>query len=185
MSKSSEAVKLWRRNTKLRMITAMGGKCAICEYNKSSNALDFHHLDPTFKEMSFGKMRSHPAGWGRIVIELRKCVLLCCRCHREVHEGLAEVPPDHPRFDETFADYQGLKDTARSEPCPICQTPKPLHLVTCSKTCAGKHRAKGDWNSIDVILLVESGSSYESIGRQLGVTGAAVKKRYLKLKREL
>ena len=52
MSKSSEAVKKWRRNTKLKLITCMGSKCQICGYNKSQNALEFHHIDPEEKDFS-------------------------------------------------------------------------------------------------------------------------------------
>ena len=40
--------------------------------------------------------------WARIVRELDKCVLLCCRCHREVHDGM------HPG-------YLVLEDRGRDE----------------------------------------------------------------------
>ena len=45
MSKSSEAVKEWRRNTKLKLIVCMGSKCQIFGYNKSQKALEYHHID--------------------------------------------------------------------------------------------------------------------------------------------
>jgi 5-methylcytosine-specific restriction endonuclease McrA len=54
MSYSSEKVKKWRKNTKDRMVAAMGGCCQICGYSKSTNALEFHHIDPTVKEKGFG-----------------------------------------------------------------------------------------------------------------------------------
>jgi len=85
MSSRSEAVKKWRRNTKERIITAMGGKCACCGYNKCHDAMDLHHLNPNEKEFSFAAIRANPKNWDSIVQELRKCVLLCNRCHREIH----------------------------------------------------------------------------------------------------
>lgn len=115
-------------------------------------------------------------------MELRKCVMLCCRCHREVHEGIAQVPDDYPTFDENLADYKGLRASSAKDACPVCQTPKPRHMVTCSRLCAGKNRNKVNWDAFDIVSLVESGESYQSIGRRVGVTGAAVTKRYRKLK---
>ena len=50
MSYSSEKVKQWRKNTKNRMVAAMGGCCQVCGYNKSTNALEFHHIDPKEKD---------------------------------------------------------------------------------------------------------------------------------------
>ena len=50
---------------------------------------DFHHVDPLQKDFTISqRMTSFEA----IQRELDKCVLLCSRCHREVHEGL------HPRL---------------------------------------------------------------------------------------
>lgn len=47
--------------------------------------LDFHHLDPTAKDISV----SHVArrGWSRerILKELEKCQILCSNCHRKLH----------------------------------------------------------------------------------------------------
>ena len=74
------------RNNKLLYINYKGGKCKICNYNKCIDALDFHHLDPTKKDPGFESIRY----WGleKAKVELDKCQLLCCRCHREVHAGL-------------------------------------------------------------------------------------------------
>jgi hypothetical protein len=67
-----------------RVIAHMGGRCRICGYDRCDAAMDLHHLDPTEKDFSISSVTS----WKRIVPELLKCVLLCCRCHREVHDGL-------------------------------------------------------------------------------------------------
>jgi hypothetical protein len=66
----------------------MGGRCQICGYNQDCPAaFDFHHRDPEEKLFSIGA-----AGllgrWEDLLRELAKCVLLCCRCHAEVHSGL-------------------------------------------------------------------------------------------------
>ena len=63
-----------------------GRACAVCGYDKCEAALEWHHLDPTQKEVSPAKVFSR--SWENIEKELRKCVLLCANCHREVHHGV-------------------------------------------------------------------------------------------------
>jgi hypothetical protein len=62
-----------------------GGSCQICGYNKCHAAMEMHHVDPMEKEFNpSSRMTSFKA----IQAELDKCILLCCRCHREVHDGM-------------------------------------------------------------------------------------------------
>lgn len=68
----------------------LGSKCAICGYDKCLDAFDFHHLDPTIKTDSVPKLFLHTEE--KLKSELDKCVLLCCRCHREVHAGITQLP---------------------------------------------------------------------------------------------
>lgn len=91
MSKGSERVIKWRRRAKHKMIEAMGGCCKLCGYDKCQDAMDFHHIDPNEKEFSFSSVRASPKSLLSLINELKKCVLLCSRCHREVHAGMAKV----------------------------------------------------------------------------------------------
>ena len=84
----SEAVITWRKRTKLKLVEYKGGKCQICDYNKSLNALHFHHIDPNEKDfqisgksLSFDKLKS----------EVDKCILVCSNCHSEIHEGITKI----------------------------------------------------------------------------------------------
>ncbi len=73
-----------RREVKLQCIEYKGGKCSRCDYDKCPGALTFHHLDPTKKEFgisSNGISRS----FKKCKPELDKCILLCVRCHAEIH----------------------------------------------------------------------------------------------------
>jgi hypothetical protein len=77
-----------RRELRERAVRYLGGKCSICKYDKSASAFDFHHVNPLEKDFTISaKMTS----WDAIERELKKCVLLCCRCHREVHDGLPRL----------------------------------------------------------------------------------------------
>jgi IS30 family transposase len=85
---SSQAVVDWRKRTKSKLVEYKGGKCQICDYNKSLNALHFHHLDPKEKDFSIsGKSLS----FDRLKIEVDKCILVCSNCHCEIHEGILKI----------------------------------------------------------------------------------------------
>jgi len=75
---------------KEKAIKYLGGKCVTCGYSKCVAALDFHHVDPATKlfQISGNLNRS----WAVIEQELRKCALVCCRCHRELEAGLIKLP---------------------------------------------------------------------------------------------
>lgn len=102
MSYSSEKVINWRRRTKQKIIDAMGGGCLICSYNRCQNALELHHLDPSKKELGFAGVRANPKAMETLIPELRKCVLLCSNCHKEVHAGYVQVPTLVPVLDEEY-----------------------------------------------------------------------------------
>jgi transcription elongation factor Elf1 len=59
--------------------------CAICGYKKFAGALDFHHKDPKKKHMriiavDFRHRHKRPL----VTKELRKCIIVCSNCHREL-----------------------------------------------------------------------------------------------------
>lgn len=59
--------------------------CAICGYDKCDAALVFHHVNQEDKKMDVAQ-RILQRKNNIIVKELNKCILLCCICHREIHE---------------------------------------------------------------------------------------------------
>jgi len=66
--------------------------------------MDFHHVEILTKEFTISDRMT---SWGAIKAELDKTVLLCCRCHREVHDGLHVgylVDGDHGGRDESYYD---------------------------------------------------------------------------------
>lgn len=81
-AKNRQLIKQWALDYK-------GGKCEICGYNKCSDALEFHHEDPSQKEFSLSD-RNLILDWQAIKLELDKCKLVCANCHREVHSEEAK-----------------------------------------------------------------------------------------------
>ena len=77
-----------RQLEKKTLVNRMGGACIKCGYNKCLSALEFHHLEPTEKEFSISQVRN--LSEARIEKELKKCILVCANCHREIHENDAK-----------------------------------------------------------------------------------------------
>ena len=76
-----------RKERKLKLAELLGGKCVICDYHRCAKALEFHHVDESTKEDK-GCGLCFLSRWDKLLEEIKKCVLLCSNCHREVHEDL-------------------------------------------------------------------------------------------------
>lgn len=75
-------------NKKIEAIIYKGGLCVDCgiSYPTAPYVIfDFHHLDPTEKDVDWGKLRLR--SWDKVTHELDKCVLLCSNCHRIRHHS--------------------------------------------------------------------------------------------------
>lgn len=69
---------------KFDLITRKGGQCIRCSYKKCQAALEFHHRDPSQKDIDPSLLKDRRLN-AYVLTELEKCDLLCAVCHREVH----------------------------------------------------------------------------------------------------
>lgn len=72
------------------LVAEFGGKCKICGYDKCISALEFHHLDPTKKEMGMST-RGYTKSTKTYRKEANKCILVCSNCHREIESGMIDL----------------------------------------------------------------------------------------------
>lgn len=86
--KNSNGVIWYRKRLKQKAIEYKGGMCECCGYDRTIEALEFHHKNPKEKDFS-------PSGlsisWERMKNEIDKCILVCANCHREIHCGLIKI----------------------------------------------------------------------------------------------
>ena len=136
MTKHSEKVKEWRRNTKKKTVLAMGGKCQCCGYDTCYEALELHHLDPNVKDLTFSKIRANPKNVLSMKEELKKCILVCANCHREIHWGVRSLPETFSKLDEEIF----LSKKKRCKGCKKYYL--DLHYSEfCGNECKGRHNA--------------------------------------------
>ena len=70
---------------KIKLVQMFGGKCECCGYNKNYSALSFHHQNPAKKETTLDIRQLSNTKWETLLIEAKKCKLLCMNCHMEIH----------------------------------------------------------------------------------------------------
>ena len=85
-----DAVAKRRKKIRNKAIAFAGGKCVRCGYSKYPEVLEFHHTDPLKKDFNVSK-KGHCRSWERVSKEIKKCVLLCANCHRELHVELRKL----------------------------------------------------------------------------------------------
>jgi hypothetical protein len=59
--------------------------CKLCD-EKEICCLEFHHLFD--KEDTISLMVAKSMSLDKIILEIKKCVVLCSNCHRKVHAGI-------------------------------------------------------------------------------------------------
>jgi len=78
----------YKREKKKRAIDYLGGICKDCKGAFPDVCYDFHHKNPKSKIIEVCQILT--SSWEVILVELKKCVLLCSNCHRIRHQKEAD-----------------------------------------------------------------------------------------------
>lgn len=181
MSIASEAVKRWRKTAKVIILTCMGGQCQICFYNKCGSALELHHIDPTEKEISIGRIMASCRSWDMLYCEIAKCILLCSNCHREVHAGLATIPIEYKKFSKEEADaIRSSRSHAIQHTTAAINRKKKIEEK--EKRIEKRFKFNANRRSLVINSLVDMNKhgSLSELGRELGISNTNIRK-WLKL----
>lgn len=172
MKLSSERVINWRKRTKRKLIVSMGDKCQICGYTKCDEALEFHHLDPTKKDFSFGAIRANPKKINSVINELKKCILLCSNCHREIHYGKVSLPTEYNILDENLikSEYELRQEIKRHNG----------YIGATLKVPEDRRKIKLSKNEL-IELLNEYNGNKSALARYLNVSETAIRKKLIGL----
>ena len=173
MSSSSDKVKNWRKNVKIKAVHLLGGKCQNCGYNRCYQALDFHHINPQEKDFSFGQIIGSPTAWKHIEKELKKCRLICANCHAEIHEGILRLSNGKfrkisiPKIKNKFSNYskdklkryifKSIAMNGFNKKCGICgynrsRNSLQFHHIDKNKkdfTISIKHISNANWHKVE------------------------------------
>jgi ribosomal protein L30E len=143
----------------------MGGSCQCCGYNNCDNALELHHLDPSQKEFGFGRLRASPKSLEVLKQELKKCVLVCSNCHREIHAGIKTVPENYTRMNEAClaSEYDNRKQLREK--------------TLINKIPTDRRKIKLSNDQLSDMLINEYKGNKSKLARFIGVSETAIRKR--------
>lgn len=173
---SVESVIKAHNKQKERAIYVMGGRCQICGYDACKQALEFHHLIPEEKEYTVAQKTY--TKWDDLVLELRKCILVCANCHREIHSGLIDfIPPnilDEGKVQEISDMIKAVKNKKLFY-CKNCGKEVSYKADYCPY-CAALMKRHVDRPTREVLKKEIRNSSFAAIGRKYGVSDNAIRK---------
>lgn len=177
---SSENVERWRKRTKAKIVAGFGGACNKCGYDLCMEALDLHHIDPIQKDFNISNIFKCPKAWDKVVLELNKCILLCCRCHREFHYELWKL--EDIQLNEFSEEKCGDVKELATGTCPICNKSTFWGRKACSKSCSARMARNVNWPSNEEVLLLAQNHTYAECARKLDVSLAGFKKHIKRIK---
>ena len=161
---------------KIKALQYKGNKCQKCGYDDCLAALSFHHRDPTQKEMSWGHLRKRNLEF--IKKELDKCDLLCLNCHAKEHYK--------PEITQEALELLHLKARKvanyEHEKCIFCgntikKTKWGKKTKYCSRKCVAKATEKTKWPVISELQEMVKTLGRVQVGKLLGVSESAIRKR--------
>lgn len=174
---SYQNVKDYRQRLKDRLVYIMGDKCCICGYNKTNNALEFHHMDPTKKDFSLSQKSN--ISFARAKEEIKKCILVCANCHREIHAGLLNIT-DITCYDEKKAkEIEILVEQVKRKQifyCKDCGKEISRYSERCPECQALHHRKVSNRPNREELKELIRILPFTTIGKQFSVSDNAIRK---------
>lgn len=158
-----------QKKKKKDAVEHFGGKCVLCDYGKCLSAMEFHHLDKSEKEEepTYVIMRW---SWERAKKELEKCILVCCRCHREIHSENFDQSIDLQIHVRPWIDVECKR-------CGNKFSTKDYRRQYCSTTCwqiDSRKVARPTKNDLKVLLT--KNVPWVKLGKMFNVSDNAVRK---------
>lgn len=166
-----------QHTAKDRIIQTMGGCCQICGYNKCVQALDLHHINPEEKDRVISGNLLNNA-WTKVCNELKKCILVCANCHREIHAGLHNeklVSSYNNEIADQFAQMIEKFKTKQNNYCKNCGAViyrGSTYCVECSQTI---RRVCERPNREELKRLIRA-TSFTTIASKYNVTDNTIRK---------
>jgi len=179
MSKNSINVLNARRNRRNNLIRLLGGKCCLCGYDKCDAALDFHHINPEEKEYGLGSGNCHSLE--KDLQEVKKCILICANCHREIHHSNLYDNIDLFQYQifssEVLEELQQEKKEYKCKNCgaSITAYSRSGLCVSCAQSSRYRHEVNNKPSREELKNLIRE-KSFVEIGKIYGVTDNAIRK---------
>lgn len=173
---SYQNLKNHRKKRKQNIVYIMGDKCCICGYNKCQSALELHHLNPENKDFTISQTLNKELQ--TVINEIKKCVLVCANCHREIHAQIIEAP-----INSSFIEERAQEILKEQEKLLMHQV---FYCKNCGAICSKKDsfcfkcynflKRKVERSTREKLKTLIRTESFLQIGRQYNVSDNAIRK---------
>ena len=176
---NSEKITKARQKRKQEIVDIMGNKCVLCGYHKNITALELHHIIKEEKEFSICSQGSFPK-YDTLIPELKKCVLLCANCHREIHNPLEDE--DEIILVSSFNEEKALYYKELSQPqkqekfCIDCGKLLSSNRATRCPECEKKRQRVCERPSREELKVLIRNKPFTEIASCYGVSDNAIRK---------
>lgn len=175
---NSENVCKFVKNRKTNLISLFGNKCCLCGFDEFQEALEFHHVDPSKKELSLSS--NVMVALDKQIEEARKCILVCANCHRGIHAGYYDVPKEYYKyFNEERAEFlleqnREIRE-GKKHYCKLCGILLNDNTTYCVK-CGHVIQRKVERPPRELLKFLIRNKSFVSIGKEYGVSDNTIRK---------
>ena len=170
----SKNVTNFRQRRKALLVRISGGACSLCGYDKCIGALEFHHINPEDKEYQLSSGNCHSLE--QDINELKKCLLVCANCHREIHQEDSPYTQEELFSKQIFIEEELEKEQNHKYYCIDCgkevSSNKHQRCLACHKEYI-KSKVKPPREELKKLIR---DLPFTKIGEMFGVSNNAVVK---------
>ena len=109
--------------------------------------------------------------WTKVIIELKKCIIVCSNCHREIHNPEAFLKTDY-KTNKSLNFENTITPTGK---CPCCNT-DTYRTIYCSQICCNYYKRKVKRPSREELKSLIKTIPYTRIGKMFGVSDNSIRK---------
>ena len=179
-----------RQAQKKELVKLLGKKCLHCGFEGHQAAFDLHHIDEDNKSFGISK-DGYTRGWKNVLLETKKCALLCKNCHALHHIG--EITVDFSKQDYSLLENRIAlikeKEKVKNSPkqkmkvkqeayCSICgiKIYKYTKSGLCNDCARKKTRVVKERPNPHQLAKEIIETSFVEVGRHYGVSDNSIRK---------
>ncbi|MBR9705542.1 hypothetical protein GOV14_00755 [Candidatus Pacearchaeota archaeon] len=173
-----------RKERKNKLVEAFGSCCSFCKYDRCHKALEFHYVDPSEKNITISTL-GILTKWVKIIKEIKKCIMVCSNCHREIHSGMISQKQVKNIYQENFIEVMRKLDEEVQRWTNKSKNKKNYYCVDCNKIidkrakrcafCYNLNRKKNRPPKEQLLKEIKE-TNYCAVGRKYGVSDNAIRK---------
>lgn len=165
-----------RQAYKKELVSLLGGKCFHCGATGHQAMFDLHHVNP--KEKSFAiSSDAYTRKWETVLLEAKKCVLLCKNCHALHHIGEIQIDFSKRNYTSINERLEIIKNNLEEKinTCEKCGSKIVNNVKLCKECNSLEQRTIERPEPLELAKMIIE-TSFVAVGDKFGVSDNSIKK---------